>query len=124
MRNTAELQIIGIDTEEGIACCADDPEFYEEMLEEFVQESQQQIKDLVRFYEARDWKNYGIRAHSIKSSSRMIGAKRLSEMARTMEAAAKAGDGDAVDSSHLSFLAEYEKTSAAIRNWLETSARE
>ena len=39
MLDTEALHRIGIDTEEGIAYCADDPEFYEDMLREYLQES-------------------------------------------------------------------------------------
>ena len=37
MLDTEALHRIGIDTEEGIAYCADDPEFYEDMLREYLQ---------------------------------------------------------------------------------------
>ncbi len=38
MLDTEALHRIGIDTEEGIAYCADDPEFYEDMLREYLQD--------------------------------------------------------------------------------------
>ena len=55
MLDTEALHRIGIDTEEGIAYCADDPEFYEDMLREYLQESDGRAADLRRFYALQDW---------------------------------------------------------------------
>ena len=101
------LTAAGIDTEEGMAYCADDLEFYEEMLMEFVSEAIPRQKEMDRLLSDADWTNYEIHAHTLKSTSRMIGATGFSERAREMEMAAKAGDGDVILSNHASFVAEY-----------------
>ena len=67
MLDTEALHRIGIDTEEGIAYCADDPEFYEDMLREYLQESDGRAADLRRFYASQDWSQYGLCAHTVKS---------------------------------------------------------
>jgi HPt (histidine-containing phosphotransfer) domain-containing protein len=100
------LNKLGIDTEEGLAYCADDPEFYEEMLTEFIAEGSSGCSDLKKHFENRDWKHYGISAHTIKSTSRMIGAKALSEKAREMETACREENGSALIAEHDSFKAE------------------
>ena len=79
----------GIDMSEGLAYCADDPEFYEEMLREYVIEGQDKTGELREFFASEDWSNYAIRAHSVKNTSKMIGAEELSEQARALELAAK-----------------------------------
>ena len=107
MLNIDALTAAGIDTEEGMAYCADDPEFYEEMLMEFVSEAIPRQKEMDRLLSDADWTNYEIHAHTLKSTSRMIGATGFSERAREMEMAAKAGDGDVILSNHASFVAEY-----------------
>ena len=43
------------------------------------------------FFEAKDWKNYTIKVHALKSSARIIGAKKLSKMAERLESAGDAG---------------------------------
>ena len=107
MLDTEALHRIGIDTEEGIAYCADDPEFYEEMLAEYVKESKTNVTDLQRFFEAQDLDNYRIRAHSIKSTSRMIGASALAETAYGLELAAKDRDAAKIAEAHGPFLSDY-----------------
>ena len=107
MANLEALREYGVDTDEGLAYCADDPAFYEEMLGEFLSEGEGRLADLRAFFEARDWENYAICAHSVKSTSRMIGAKALSERARELELAGKAEDAAAIEGAHAAFLAEY-----------------
>ncbi len=115
MLNLAALTAAGIDTEEGMAYCADDPEFYEEMLKEFVSEAISRPEEMGKLLSVADWVNYGIHAHTLKSTSRMIGALAFSERARAMEMAAKAGNGDVILSNHASFAAEYAALVDAIR---------
>ena len=115
MLNMDALTAAGIDTEEGLAYCADDPEFYEEMLMEFVSEAMSRPEEMNRLLSSADWVNYGIHAHTLKSTSRMIGALSFSEQARELEMAAKAGDGDMIFSRHASFAAEYAALVDAIR---------
>jgi HPt (histidine-containing phosphotransfer) domain-containing protein len=107
MLDLQALGSLGIDVDEGLAYCADDPEFYEEMLGEYRAEGRAKLDELRRFYESRDWGNYAIRAHSAKSTSKMIGAKALSEKARELEMAGKAQDEPAVAVLHEPFVREY-----------------
>ena len=107
MPDLEALQTLGLHTDEGLACCADDPEFYEEMLAEYADEASARIAQLQGQYDAADWKNYGISAHSVKSTSRMIGALALSERAKELEFAAKADDAETIRSLHAPFLEEY-----------------
>lgn len=49
--------------------------------------------DLIeKYYESSDWKNYTILVHALKSSSRLIGAVELSDLAREMEDAGNKED--------------------------------
>ena len=118
MADYAKLQALGIDTEEGLAYCAEDPEFYEEMLGEYGTEGLKDLEELARFFRSEDWKNYGIRAHTVKSTSRMIGAQALSEQARMLEAAAKEGSVDRIREAHAPFLEAYGTLLAGLREAL------
>jgi len=101
------LRAAGINTEEGLAYCAEDPEFYEEMLREYVNESEDRLAELRRCREEQDLPSYGICAHSMKSTSRMIGAGEFVAFALEMEQAGKNADGDAIAAKHDAFLGEY-----------------
>ena len=121
MLDTEALHRIGIDTEEGIAYCADDPEFYEDMLREYLQESDGRAADLQRFYASQDWSQYGLCAHTVKSTSKMIGAKAVSELAREMELACRSGDPASVLTGHDPFLREYTDLADGLRTVMQTS---
>ena len=114
MPDFQKLQALGLDTGEGLLYCAEDPEFYEEMLREYVAEARAGTEDLEAFFTARAWDRYAIRAHSVKSTSRMIGARDLSEQARGLEAAAKERDERAVTEAHGPFLEAYRALAAGI----------
>lgn len=116
MLDTERLISAGIDTEEGLAYCAEDPEFYEEMLDEFLRESETKNEELRRFRESSDLARYGICAHSLKSTSAMIGAKAFSEQAREMEMACKEGNEAAVFAGHEPFLKAYAALTEQIRS--------
>ena len=121
MLDTEALHRIGIDTEEGIAYCADDPEFYEDMLREYLQESDGRAADLRRFYASQDWSQYGLCAHTVKSTSKMIGAKAVSELAREMELACRSRDAASVLTGHDRFLREYADLADGLRSVMQTS---
>ena len=103
-----KLRELGIDTEEGLACCADDEEFYLEMIEEYAREGKERYETLKQCFARKDWKNYSIHAHSLKSTSRMIGAAALSELARELEFASREGDEEKVQSLHDEMMRSYD----------------
>lgn len=121
MLDTEALHRLGIDTDEGIAYCADDAEFYEDMLREYLQESNGRAADLQRFYASQDWSQYGLCAHSVKSTSKMIGAKAVSELAREMEFACRNGDPASVLAGHDRFLREYTDLADGLRSAMQAS---
>lgn len=118
MLDLVKLEALGLNTGEGILFCAEDPEFYEEMLLEYVDAAPAGAEELNRCVRERDWRGYVIRAHSIKNTSRLIGARALSELAREQEAAAKTGDASAVLPRHETFVHAYQKLAEAIQEAL------
>ena len=118
--NRAAIEALGIDWEEGLAYCAEDEEFYGEMLRAFVDESRSRADGMRRALDGADWEHYGLCAHSLKNTSRMIGAAGLARGALALEQAARAQDGAAVAGRHAGFLAEC----AALADGLEEALRE
>ena len=78
-----------IDVEAGLKYCLGDEEFYNTLLIQFANEASEKIPALMDFYEQKDWGNYEIIVHALKSTSKMIGAMDLSEEALKLEKAAK-----------------------------------
>ena len=62
---------------------------------------------LEQFFDAKDWENYRITLHALKSTSLTIGAVALSEEAKALEMAAKNGDESYILSHHQAVMEQY-----------------
>ena len=71
--------------------------------------------ELVKAFEARDFENYTIRIHGLKSTSRLIGAESVSALAAGLEEAAKSGDEEKVKKLQEEFMPGYEALVEAIK---------
>ena len=109
------LRKAGIAPENGLNYCQGDRELYDTLLSEYLGEYRERSGLLGSYFEARDWKNYVIFAHSLKSSSKMLGADDLSGMAARMEAAANSGDEDAILKEHGKMMERYDEVIRAVR---------
>ncbi|MBO4846920.1 MAG: response regulator [Lachnospiraceae bacterium] len=112
------LKNAGIDTQKGLVFCNNDNELYTTMLTEYVQEKKNKTKNIETSFENKDWKNYAVYVHSVKSSSKMIGAMSLSEKAAKLEAAADSADEETIYKDHDDMMSGYEAVSQAIRTML------
>lgn len=104
-----ELLEAGIDMEEGLAFCVDE-DVYREVLAEFARGSISHREQLERCYKDRDWENYNIYVHALKSSARSIGAGELSELALSLETASREGKSEVIISGHGKAMEMYENT--------------
>ncbi|MDY6351155.1 MAG: response regulator [Selenomonas sp.] len=80
-----------LDTKSGLTNCGS-PEDYLETLRLFAEAYEENAATIRQFFDAKDWKNYTIRVHALKSSARIIGARELSELAAALEQAGNAED--------------------------------
>ena len=88
------LEQKGISVESAMKYFACDEEFYLEMLGEFVRDSGRIMQELRSALADSDTDRYRITVHTLKSTSRTVGADDVSELAKALEAAAKNGDND------------------------------
>lgn len=100
-------KLYGLDVELGMSYCLDDEDCYCEILEEYVKSSK--LDDLYRFLESKDWYNYRILIHAVKSTSLTIGARELSEKALALEMAAKDEDENYIMDNHADCMNLYRK---------------
>lgn len=98
-----------IDKDVAMAYCADDEEIFVEVLEAYLEQGDDYKQKLASYRDAKDWKNYAIIAHAIKSTSLTIGAQELSELAKSHEFAGKADDEAAINATYDQFLALYDE---------------
>jgi CheY-like chemotaxis protein len=97
----------GVNVDAGLKYCRGDEEFYRQLLMEFANPPEDKLKSVQKHFDAGDWTNYAIRVHAITSTSKMIGAGAVSEMAKSLELAAKSNDIDTVTGGHAAFMDKY-----------------
>ncbi len=108
------LEKSGIHTKTGLQYCLDNTEFYDELLIKFASDADGKQEDIGRFYEQKDWENYCIVVHALKSTARMIGAEALSDLAKGLEDAAKNRNVEYIGMHHESLLVKYQETAQSI----------
>lgn len=102
-----------LDFATGLAYCMNDENFYNEMLDEYV--NNDKTTELAEFFNKEDFESYRIAVHALKSTSLTIGANKLSEKAKSLEMACKEGNLDFVKSNHKQFMDEYAALMAALK---------
>lgn len=75
-----------MDVESAITYCGGQESFMS-ILKTFYDTIDDKVRDIDGFYNSRDWKNYNISVHAMKSSARIVGLKELSERALGLETA-------------------------------------
>lgn len=75
----------GIDVKTGLEYAGQDAELYREILSDYADCIEEQAQAIERAVEERNIEIYTIEVHSLKSTSRTIGALELSNMAKVME---------------------------------------
>ncbi len=86
--------------------CMDDWNLYRELLEEYAFKNKQEL--LNNAYAEKDWNDYAVYVHALKSTSRTIGASDLGDLAAEMEAAAKEGREDFLYENHDAMMKTYD----------------
>ena len=114
------LRANGIDSQIGLSYCQNDEAFYRSLLADYAAGKEEKISLLEKYKAVSDWHNYMIHVHSLKSSSKMIGAVKMSEQAARLEAAAGNEDGTAIIKEHDDMIKRYEETVRAIESILST----
>lgn len=106
-----------IDVMTGLGYCMDSKEFFLDTLDGYLQTDKR--LELSQAFESGDIKNYGILAHSLKSTSKTVGALVLSEHAKELEFAAKRGDEAYIKEHHESVMTEYAAVLDGVREVLK-----
>jgi signal transduction histidine kinase/CheY-like chemotaxis protein len=80
-----------IDVETGLRYCGNS-QSYLVTLKTYLDSAPKNVEDIETFWKAKDIKNTTIKVHALKSTSRIIGALELGELAARLERAGDAGD--------------------------------
>jgi len=109
------LEKAGIHTSNGLQYCLNDTAFYDELLCKFASDADRKLEEIDSFFGQKDWENYCIMVHALKSTARMTGADTLSDLAKDLEDAAKRADAEYIGNHHENLLAQYRETVRNIR---------
>ncbi|MCR5773828.1 MAG: response regulator [Lachnospiraceae bacterium] len=90
----------------GLELC-DSEEVYKVVLNEFLEASSENIEKISGYCESGDIENYTIRVHGLKSSAGLIGATRLSGMAKVLEHAGQKNDIETIRRGTERLIAHY-----------------
>ena len=108
------LEQKGFQITAGMRYCHGDSEFYKEMLVRFSEDAEKKAADIEASFQNEDLAGYQILVHTLKSSSKMIGAGGLSELARAAEEAAKTRDPVRIRDNHRALMDKYRETARCI----------
>lgn len=101
----------------GMAFCCSDTEFYLQIILTYLEEDK--TADIIKAYNEKDYENYRILVHALKSTSRTIGADDMSEEARKLEMAARENNIKYIEENTERALLMYNDLMKKIKNVLD-----
>ena len=105
---------IGLNVDSALVYSCGDEDFYLELLTDYAGQASDRCAELTSYLEAGNLKDYEILVHSVKSSSKTIGADDLSELAKLLESAARDSDADYVRQHHDALVSGLEELKTRI----------
>ncbi|MBR0418559.1 MAG: response regulator [Erysipelotrichaceae bacterium] len=118
------LDKAGINASTGLAYCQNNDALYHSLLEEYVQSYEEKEKNIQNYYDNKDWKNYSTVVHSIKSSSKMIGAADLSDLAAELEKASDEERVSDISADHEKMMKLYKETTEVISSLISDNVKD
>lgn len=102
----AQLVEAGLDTVTGIDYTGSE-EKYISAVQRFYKNHEKNSTKVLQYFDTRDYENYGIAVHALKSNAKMIGAGKLSLLFEELETLAKAGDTKTIEDKTRAALTDY-----------------
>lgn len=100
-----------IDHEKGLTYCGGSEDFLKEIISMYVADDKR--AEIQKAFGEKDWDSYRILIHTVKSTSRTIGAMELGDEVQELENAVKELDVDMICKMHESVMASY----SAVLDW-------
>ena len=107
-----------IDVNHGLELLGD-IDFYNETLTTFYEGIDTNLKNLEKYKNEKDFENYGILSHSIKSDSKYLGFMDLAEIALSHEMAGKSSDEKFINDNYNSFISEINRIVSVVKEYYE-----
>ncbi len=96
----------GLDTDQGLSNCGS-VEGYMEVVGIYLESLANKAAEIEKYYQEEDYENYTIQVHSLKSTSKVIGAMDISERAWELECAGDENKIDVIKAKTMDLLADY-----------------
>ena len=104
-----------IDTAHGMEYSMNDKDMYKDMVQMFIDQRDQNLSEINGAFEKKDWDNYRIKVHGLKSNSRLVGGMDLGSLAEKCEHAARDKDEATIMAETPNLFALYDESIAALK---------
>ncbi|MCR5674587.1 MAG: Hpt domain-containing protein [Lachnospiraceae bacterium] len=104
----------GLDTGTGLDYTGG-KEKYLSALQRFFKSHEKNRARVLDYFESKDWENYRITVHALKSNAKMIGATDLSKAFEALETAAASGDTAAIERDHAPVIEAYDHLAEVLK---------
>lgn len=104
-KNEVPLELLQMDHELGMSYCFDSEEMYHDILEAFIEQIQEYLELLEKYYTAENWKDYRGIAHALKGNALNVGASNFSKLSLQHELAAKEENIDFIKDNYPNYIA-------------------
>ncbi len=114
-----EINIDGLNTQNALKLLGT-KELFMSVLETYYKGMDKKAEIIRSHWEAKDYRSYTIEVHSLKSSSRQIGADELADLAASLEAAGNSGDIALIDEKTEQLLSDFLKYKDILAPYFQT----
>ena len=97
---------------------------FNKIVEEYYRRGEKTLEEIETDYDTANWADYAIKTHSLKSSSRQIGAPELGDLAYKLELAGKAENVDEINSYHAKAMETFRKLLDDLSKYFEEEEKE
>lgn len=104
-----------IDYDKAMEYCAGMPELLSDAISDYTG-TDSRYNELLRFFEEKNWDEYRVCIHAVKSSSLLIGIGNLYEHAKALESAVRENNIQYVFDHHEEVMAEYKNVLDVLTN--------
>ncbi|MCR4798161.1 MAG: response regulator [Lachnospiraceae bacterium] len=114
--DTNKLALCDVDTGTGLRYCGGDEDVYNDVLSDYVKSYEEKRDALNEAFEKKDWHDYQVTVHALKSTSKTIGAATFATEALGLELAAKDSDEIHISENHATVMQHYDTLVKGIRS--------
>ncbi|MCR5626351.1 MAG: response regulator [Lachnospiraceae bacterium] len=124
-KETAEENVnyvpVHMNMEDAMTYCGGDKEFVVTIAEVYTEDAPEKTEMLKTHYKNRNWKDFSVEAHALKSSSRTLGLNELADLAYEMEKAGKAEDEEKIHKGYGHMMKLYAEVVKELQLFLKNS---